>query len=1434
MDWGDFQSFLIESSAAQRTALGECLAEACAAFNTFDYDGDADGVGTQCDNCPRLSNRDQQNTAGSWLGDRCEDTDGDGLRDDRDNCAWGANADQADGDADGWGDVCDDDLDQDGVSNQPDNCPVLPNPDQRDTDEDGSGDACDDDDDGDGIVDVDDNCPRTSNVDQADRDRDGIGDVCDRHDAFYRDAGDACVVAGSIVEVESQVLRETLSLPGTGLFLTYASNRVPGFHQIEPPRDLRPSGLGGWTLAGHQHWEQDGDEARLLLGEGGQQAFTDTHELNGLTLVPSLADDAAYLFDDSQRHVRTVDALTGDTLQSFTYDAQGRVTVVDSPDGVVATFEYVFGGREVLITGRWGDRSQLSLDEAGNLTEVMLPGGRQYMFSYDWRGRLTELATPRALATDVEDRQRFTYDIGGLLITDEGLDGASLTLSRHYDDDGSLEVRRARAMDIVDGEVRWREYLHRTDVGGHRSVVDPANRVSTVRVLPPNELDGFVSGTTQTDEDGNETRQLINPGNRWTGTDDHGRTVVTPAPMSGLAPMTIDTTTQYTLAPNGVLGALSIASVEHTAHRDGLEIGRETIWPQGQVGMYGDRPYTEAHSAEGRTSVAVFEEGRIVEVHAGQRHPLRYTYGADGRLTHIRQGIGETERSWSYVYDDVERTVVVTNPLGHRQQTQLNEALDVAEIRDPDQPDTETSFVYDEGGALTSLQVPGGAEHQWMHTLGDHLETRIKPATEDAPEGSVTQYEVALDGRPTSTTLPDGTRVQAHYDDAGRPTLVNVVGADGGPIRSNQMTWSNEGRLLEVQAEGGPDLADGARPFSTQRPLYQGPRAVGFSQEITHAGNPLHWAQARIESDPETWKPAAVQIEGRQGTARLAFEYDRDGQRTRVGDLHITNDGLGLGLPTATRIGDAVTLTEWSRFAEVHSRTTTFNGERHAMTVQRDATGRPVEITECFDLDCDTSSFEYDPLGWLIRATTAAGEHRYTYDTNGNRLSHRAPEGAWEVGTLVDAQDRLLSYAGGQFEHDAQGRRVRASDGPWQYVYDTQGSLLRVIGPGNDVEYLTGPLGQRVARRKNGGPWTWWLYDGLLPLAEFSDGRLQKVFVFSGAQGYAPDYMITYGPNGAESGRYRFVVDHVGSVRGLLDLSTGAWVERTDYSPFGRRIERLEAPAGLRHPFGFASGLSDPATGLVRFGARDYDPWTGRWTAQDPIGFGGGDTNLYAYVHNSPIGFVDPTGLFDYLAFDDKPHTSIPSIEMSKFVLGTLGGIALEEGALAILTGGTGSLLKWAWRGGKWAGRGAKAAWEAYRARRVPCAVVKVVKTACFVAGTTVVTSDGVRPIEAIQQGDLVLSKDEDSGEVVYSEVVRTFVTPDRPVLTLYLAAEDGVESMLGVTPEHPFWVIGRGWIAAGALTEGDRLFTAKQGWLRVEKSEAVEGTTTVYVKGRV
>jgi RHS repeat-associated protein len=104
---------------------------------------------------------------------------------------------------------------------------------------------------------------------------------------------------------------------------------------------------------------------------------------------------------------------------------------------------------------------------------------------------------------------------------------------------------------------------------------------------------------------------------------------------------------------------------------------------------------------------------------------------------------------------------------------------------------------------------------------------------------------------------------------------------------------------------------------------------------------------------------------------------------------------------------------------------------------------------------------------------------------------------------------------------------------------------------------------------------------------------------------------------------YRLISDNVGSVRLVVDTATGNIAQRIDYDEFGVVLQ--DTNPGFQ-PFGFAGGLYDQQTKLVRFGARDYDTETGRWSSKDPALFNGSGGNLYLYAESDPINYFDPDG----------------------------------------------------------------------------------------------------------------------------------------------------------------------------------------------------------------
>jgi RHS repeat-associated protein len=249
----------------------------------------------------------------------------------------------------------------------------------------------------------------------------------------------------------------------------------------------------------------------------------------------------------------------------------------------------------------------------------------------------------------------------------------------------------------------------------------------------------------------------------------------------------------------------------------------------------------------------------------------------------------------------------------------------------------------------------------------------------------------------------------------------------------------------------------------------------------------------------------------------------------------------------------------------------------------------------------------------------------YTYDANGNRTAvSNALRGINGKSFSYSVEDHVISVGSDSFVFDVDGflQRKATLEGTTYYQYSSRGELLRVDRPdGIILSYVHDPLGRRIAKQINGATVEKYLWSGPTTLLAVYDGRGNLLERFTYADARTPVSMTAGG------GTYFLLTDQVGTLRAVADTS-GAIVKRIDYDSFGNIV--ADSNPAFMVPFGFAGGLHDRDTGLVRFGYRDYSPELGRFVAKDPVDFEGGDTNLYAYSMSDPVNFVDPLGL-DYI-----------------------------------------------------------------------------------------------------------------------------------------------------------------------------------------------------------
>ncbi len=975
-----------------------------------------------------------------------------------------------------------------------------------------------------------------------------------------------CTACGSVIGIENQSLGQVIPITGTPYTLHYRSDKSPG---VSGPQDM-----GGWTFNVHHVFSGQG----LELGDGRQrtlggdrdplQALAD--EIPGVVpaggyLIVSPDGSEAYAFDKSGRHLRTIDAVTNAPIYEFKYNGGSELTAIVDAQGLATTIERGSNGMPTAIVSPYERRTELGFNNARNLISSSNPAGEKNSFGYSSTGLLTSMIDRRGFSHTYE------YDAAGRLLKDVEPGGGFTRLSLTSAPDGHT-VAVSTAL-------------------GRTASYSVANQADGVRKRVVRFSDGTRT-TSTTWSDGRRTVEF-GDGTMATSIDKPDSLWINQASLSDLT----------VKLPSGLESILTVARSGTPANPSNplnLAEFTETRSINGRAFTFN---YKRANrtlnltTPSGRSMLATLgADSRVTEAHAGGLAPVRITYDDHGRPAVLEQGPVGNARRYRLTYHSTGELKSVTDPLGQTNTFLYDAAGRVTQTTLPD--GRILSVQYDAMGNLTAFTPAGRPAHGFEYDKSNYV-TRYVPPTAGTGQ-SFTRYEYNADHQVTSVIRPGGQTINLAYDPAGCSCgkLSSLTTPSGQVIFTYHPTT---GKLAGIVSPGGVKLAR----------TYDGPLLTSETWSGPIAGS----VSRRYNSDH------LVTTHTVNGEQAIAYGYDGDGFLTQAGDLVIARSALN-SLISGSTLSGVKENWEYNSFGEITKAQAVFKGSPLlGIEYIRDGLGRIITRRETIGGVTDDYGYTYDAAGRLVTVGKNGVTHSsYSYDANDNRLTVKTAGGT--ITGTYDDQDRLMVYDRITYAFTDNGELLTrtAPSGTTRYVYDVLGNVLRVNLPGSRViEYLVDGRNRRIGKKVNGTLVQGFVYlDGLRVAAELDgNGKVVSQFIY-GTRYNVPDYMISGGV------KYRIIADHLGSPRLVVDVQTGAIAQRLDYDEFGNVLS--DTKPGMQ-PFGFAGGLYDHDTKLTRFGARDYDASTGRWTAKDPIRFRGMSSNFYQYVAGDPVNRIDPLGL---------------------------------------------------------------------------------------------------------------------------------------------------------------------------------------------------------------
>ncbi len=891
-----------------------------------------------------------------------------------------------------------------------------------------------------------------------------------------------------------------------------------------------------------------------------------------------------FTYQDTTHLLDTLTDRRGIKVLTLTYDDQGRVHTQSNVDGGITTYAYDSSAGFCSITPPSGNTVFHAYDADYNQTAVQDGAGGQAAFTFDDNGK--RLSAQDKLGQSIS----FSYDADGNLAgyTNRAGDSSSAVYNTHnradtvtdylgnqtsmsYDENGNLISLTDPLSGVFsltynnDGHPLTRSYPR-----GNTSKF--AYNVEGLLQSITDPMDGITE--FEYDEAGRVnkiTYPSTKPSYREMIHDANGNMIKKIDRTGLITEYTFDENDNILTATTDPGGINAVSRYEYNSR------GQLTTLTNAAGGK---TRYT--YDADGNIKTITDPDGvittreydsrnRLIRLVNASGKALSYDYDKNGNITSRTSVLGQT---WQNDYDEKDRLIKETDPLGA--QTSITyDALDHI-LSQTDKMGRTTYFDYDALGRITKITYPGSSTNIFKYDANGNR-TELTDSN-----GNTWRFSYDQQDRLTSIKDPKGREKTMSYDAMGNIISRTFPGGD-----KITYDYDKADRLVSIAIPDGEDITFTYDDLGHLTHMTDSSGTTKMTYD--NLGRQLSFTDTNDKTLYYSYTDAGrLKTLTYPGEKTISYAYNNLGQLTTMTDWNqgITRynyDTAGkitkIELPNGTyteyaydAMGQLINLTHKKSQGDIIL-SYDFIRDKAGRIVSTDTTGEP-------DITSAPASMEYtyDAANQIIDGTQDGITLSYGFDHNGNRIT-RFNDTTTYYG--YDLLNRLIA--------------VDEDTHTTTYAYDGAHNRIRKIYDGEEVNYL------------RQGKMTYCTYD--------ETGSVTRYFVHAGAMVYSLD---------EDGNRWIYHADTRGSVGAITDDSQNLLNSYT-YGPYGKV---MGASSSLENPYQFIGtyGVSHDENGLYHMHRRYYDPETGCFMNEDPLGLAAG-LNLYDYVEGDPVNRTDPGGL---------------------------------------------------------------------------------------------------------------------------------------------------------------------------------------------------------------